>query len=458
MRDREPAFLARLRKAFGVASTAPLVFLGNFEVERQWGANELGLPTFNSPSSDVLVNRMDEFALTLAGPGDAVILKQRPDPDYVAYLESLGWRSPRPLVPAVSDPRQDVTADALADSVLLEELAGLRDQGAVIIAHGVSDREERLAEQTGLPLAAPSAAVCKAVNSKIYSRKLADRLQLRQPAGRWCDSLERWQEAAEWARGVLRDGGKVAVKDAYGVSGKGILQITEEARLDQLGRMFATRSERRSDDRLSVVVEEWVPKAADLNYQFTVGRDGSTRLDFVKEALTERGVHKGHLVPARITETDHKEIDSVARRVGEALAADGYFGVVGIDAMVDPEGGLYPLTEINARNNMSTYQESLLEMLAPAGVTALARHYDVVLRRPLPFAELRSVLGDLLLGPDSDGAGLIVNNFATVGSGLSAGGSGRLYGIVLGSDLDQVNTLDKQVTEALVQWQEGESA
>ncbi|MFF2328574.1 MULTISPECIES: ATP-grasp domain-containing protein [unclassified Streptomyces] len=441
-----------------MAPTAPLVFLGNFEVERQWGENEPGIPTFNFPSSDVLVNRMDEFTLNLAGPDDIVVLKRHPDADYLAYLEKLGRRLPRILTPEVSDPGRDVTADALADGRLLAELSGLRARGAMIVAHGVSAREERLSELTGLPLGAPTAAVCKAVNSKVYSRELADRLQLRQPAGRWCDSLETWQEAAEWARGLLRNGAEVAVKDAYGVSGKGILQITEEARLDQLSRMFTSRSERRSDNRLGVVVEEWVSKETDLNYQFSVGRDGSTRLDFVKEALTEKGVHKGHLVPARITAVHLEEINSAARSIGTALAADGYFGVVGIDAMIDPAGGLYPLTEINARSNMSTYQESLLEMLAPAGWTALARHYDVTLRRPLPFAELQGVLGDLLLGPDSDAGGLIVNNFATVGSGLSAGGSGRLYGIVLGSTLDQVNTLDKQITQALAPWQEGTSA
>jgi D-alanine-D-alanine ligase-like ATP-grasp enzyme len=458
MRDTEPDFLARLRTAFGVPSTAPLVFLGNFEVERQWGENEPGLPTFNSPSSDVLVNRMDEFALTLAGPNDVVVVKQTPDPGYVAYLTSLGWRPPRILTPAGSDPRRDVTADALDDAALIQQLADLRAKGAVLVAHGVSAREERLADKAGLPVAAPSAAVCKAVNSKIYSRKVADRLGLRQPPGRWCDSVDRWQEAAEWARGIVRGGGKVAVKDAFGVSGKGILQISDERRIDQLDRLFTARRDRRSDSRLGVVVEEWVTKSADLNYQFTVSRDGSTRLDFIKEALTDKGVHKGHLVPARTTAHMDKQIESAAHRIGDVLAEDGYFGVVGVDAMLDPDGGVYPLTEINARNNMSTYQETLLRLLAPEGGTALARHYDVVVRRPVPFTELREVLRDVLLTPGHGDGGLVVNNFATVGSGLSAGGSGRLYGLVLGSTLDEVNDVDKQVTESLARWQEGSTA
>ena len=42
------------------------------------------------------------------------------------------------------------------------------------------------------------------------------------------------------------------------------------------------------------MVEEWVAKAADLNYQLTVGRDGGVEFNFVKEAVTDQGVHKGH--------------------------------------------------------------------------------------------------------------------------------------------------------------------
>lgn len=454
MHDKAPAFLSRLRTSLSVRPAAPFVFLGNFEVEREWGKGEPGLPKFHSPSSDLVVNRMDEFALTLAGPGDVVVLKEEPDSDYVDYLTALGWQQPQVLVPAASDPTRDVTEDALADGGLLEDLTGLRDQGALIVAHGVSDRVERLSRECGLPLAAPAADVCKHVNSKIYSRRLAERLGLRQPAGRCCDSLERWSQTLPWAREVLRGGGKVAVKDAFGVSGKGILQISEVPRLDQLDRMFTQRSTRRGDHRLGVVVEEWVAKSADLNYQFTLARDGSVHLDFIKEALTENGVHMGHLVPARISAEVRDEIAAATVGMGQTLAADGYYGVVGVDAMLDPDGGLYPLTEINARNNMSTYQESLLELLPSSGVSALARHYPVVRPRPASFGAVRALLGDALLTSPDDGSGLLVNNFATVNSGITAGGAGRLYGILVGPDAETVSALDKRVTELLAQWQE----
>jgi phosphoribosylaminoimidazole carboxylase (NCAIR synthetase) len=457
MSDDVANFLTRLRGKLGVPSAAPLVFVGNFEVERHWGEGEPGLPTFNSPDSDLVVNRMDEFAMTLAGPDDVVVLKEAPDEGYLDYLTSLGWSRPRIVTPTTSDPRLDVTADALAAPELLRELGTLRDRGAVIVPHGVSSREESLAQASGLPLAGPPSAVCKAVNSKVYSRRLAEDLGLRQPAGRWCDGLDTWQEAVAWGAGVVGRGGRVAVKDAFGVSGKGILQIATHARLDRLDRMFASRADRLGHGRLAVVVEEWVDKSADLNYQFSLGRDGSVRMDFVKEALTENGVHKGHLMPARLSADIHAQLADTCRALGAALAADGYFGVVGVDAMLDPDGGLYPVTEINARHNMSTYQESMLELVGMSGRTALARHYPIASSRPVPFAELRTALGDTLLTGKSD-SGLLVNNFATCGAGRSGSGAGRLYGILVGPDMETVAALDGRVTDALTHWQESDAA
>ncbi|HEX9334355.1 MAG TPA: ATP-grasp domain-containing protein, partial [Pseudonocardiaceae bacterium] len=336
-------FTTRLKAAVREDRHAPLVFLGNFEVENRWGQGEVGLPTVGFASSNLMVNRMDEFALLLAGAGDCVVVKAAPDPDYLTFLRRLGIELPTVLVVATNHPERTVTEDALADPALIATLGGLRDQGAALFPHGVSEDEERLAAACGLPLAAPSSVVCKAVNGKVYSRRLADKLALRQPPGMACDSLAGWTDAVEWARTVIAAGRTIGVKDAYGVSGKGISVLRDERRLDQLARMVRSAVRRSGGDRLGLLVEEWVAKTTDLNYQFTVARDGTVCFDFVKEAVTEHGVHKGHRMPARLSPVQHAELVDTAARLGEHLAADGYYGVVGVDAMVDPDGGLYPV-------------------------------------------------------------------------------------------------------------------
>ncbi|MEU9329627.1 peptide ligase PGM1-related protein [Streptomyces canus] len=448
-------FTGRLKAALTGNPDVELVFLGNFEVEDQWARGEPGLPRLAFGSGSVIVNRMDEFALLLAGKGDHVVLKGEPDPDYLSHLEELGFDLPGLLVVERQDPGSTVTQDALEDRPVLRELGRIGARGGVVCAHGVSELEERLAERAGIALAAPPAVVCKAVNSKIYSRRLAGELGIRQARGWTCVSLAELDAAVDAARALLADGRRVVFKDAFGVSGKGIEVVEDERRLDRLHRMIGSRARKAGDDRAGLVVEEWVAKRADLNYQFTVGRDGRVHVDFVKEALTEGGVHLGHRIPARLTERQTAELTEVSRLLGGRLADDGYFGVVGVDAMVDPDGGLYPIVEINARHNMSTYQASIQEAFIGSGSTALVRRYPLRLGVPLPFGSLHRALADLLFDP-ARGTGLLINNHATVNAaappGERAPGAdfpGRLHGVVVADSADRAAALDDEVGRRL---------
>ena len=81
MTDGEASFSATLKAAVG-SPGAPFVFAGNFEVEDEWARDEPGLPRIGFRSNARVVNRMDEFALLLAGREDYVLLKAQPDPAY----------------------------------------------------------------------------------------------------------------------------------------------------------------------------------------------------------------------------------------------------------------------------------------------------------------------------------------------------------------------------------------
>ncbi|WP_222314388.1 ATP-grasp domain-containing protein [Streptomyces cavourensis] len=442
-------FMGRLRTALTGSPDAPLVLLGNFEVEEEWARDEPGLPRVAFTAGSAVVHRMDAFTLLLAGKNDHVVLKAAPDPDHLGYLEELGLDLPRVHTVSGGDPGQTVTRDALADPALQETLRALGPD-ARIVPHGTSVREEELSGLTGLPLGTPPAALCKAVNSKAYSRAVAEATGLRQATGWSCGNLTDLDAAFEEARFLLRVGRRVVVKDAFGVSGKGISVLADERRLDTLRRMIDRRAARSGDDRVVLVVEEWVDKTADLNYQFTLGRDGSVHFDFVKEAITEDGVHKGHRFPARLTTLQLDAVRHAVEVLGRRLAADGYFGVVGVDAMTDPQGGLYPVVEINARHNMSTYQTRLQERFLGPGSHALARHYPVRLRTPLAFGRLRTLLGELLF--TGSGSGLLVGNFATVNAAATEDGTpyeGRLHGLLIGDSPRSLERTDEAITARL---------
>jgi hypothetical protein len=445
----------RLRLDLTGSACTPLVLLGNFEVENRWAVDEPGLPTVQFAGSRAIVNRMDEFGLLLGGEGDYVVLKAPPDEDYLEYLSSLGIGLPAVLSVRDQDPRHVVTEDVLADPDLPATLTRLAGAGGRLWPHGVSDLEERLAEQCGLPLASAPAAVCKTVNSKIYSRLAAAAAGLRVPAGGVCRDLDELAVECERARAWLARGRTVVLKDAYGVSGKGILVASEQRQLDQVQAMCTRRSARRGNRRVSIVVEEWLPKRTDLNYQFTIDRAGSVRFDFVKEALTANGVHLGHRMPALLNCGQRDELADSVTALGTRLAADGYYGIVGVDALITADDVLYPVIEINARNNMSTYQERLRHVFCTSDQTVLAKYYPVRLNQPVPFSEVRDCLGELLMTPGS-GSGLLVNNFATLNAadpgGADPGGpsfEGRLYGIVIAGSAGEAAQIDAEAASRL---------
>jgi phosphoribosylaminoimidazole carboxylase (NCAIR synthetase) len=450
-------FLEGVKSACAGDPRASFVLLGNFEVETEWATDEIGLPSVGGASAaNAVVNRMDEFALLLAGKADHVVLKTAPDPGYLAYLEDLGLDLPGILVADEQDPANTVSQDALRSPRLRAELSALASQGAYLLPHGMSVLEEELCADTGLTPALPPAALTKSVNSKIYSRRAAAALGLKLAPGWECETVEDFAEAARQAAGSLADGRRIGVKDAFGVSGKGIVVVDDARRLEQLVRMVTRRAERSGDPRLAVVVEEWADKDADLNYHFTLARDGSVRFDFVKEAITDKGVHKGHRMPARITAAQHAEIERSAALLGARLAADGFHGLVGVDAITTKDGGLLPVIEINARSNMSTYQVALQERFLTGESIAVARQYDLAATRRIPFERLRERLGDALFDAHR-GRGLLVNNYATVNAAAPAEDpaeqarthQGRLYGLLIARSEQELAELDHAVTEGV---------
>ncbi|MFD5087458.1 ATP-grasp domain-containing protein [Kitasatospora sp. NPDC058406] len=451
--DPAPAggFTARLKSALVGDPTARFVYLNNFEVERVWGVGEPRLPGTGLSFSSATVNRIEEVGVLLADEHDVVVLKEAVDPGYAAYLRALGAAEGVHLTMDLNRPERSVTEDALDSPRLLESLRALADGRTYLMPLGISEEEERLALAAGLPLAGPTAAVCKHVNGKIFSRELVDASGLTAVPGSVCRTLGELEEALDTH--LVEGGSRVVVKESLGVSGRGMVVLDEPKRAEQLLRMIARRA--GTDRRVSVVVERWIEKQADLNYQFVVGRGGEVRFETVKTALTENGVHRGHVFPPALRTDQVDELRTAAEVIGKELAAAGYFGLAGVDALLAADGTLYPCLEINARFNMATYQNRIAERLIRDGQFALATTFDLQPARVHGFDEVRAALGELLLdGADraADGArGVLINNFATLNATLLAGGKpyGRLYAVCVGDDEQDVRRT-RERTETLL--------
>jgi glutathione synthase/RimK-type ligase-like ATP-grasp enzyme len=427
------AYIRALKTALTGTPDASLVLLCNFEVEAQWSSGHIGLPGLIGHAHNPMVARMEELGVLLAGPDDHLVLSQPLDPAYRDYLIGIGCPPPTIHVPERARPGRNTTDNLLDSPLLLDRLRRLANEGAYLLPMGTGRLEQRVAEITGLPLAVPDAATFERVNSKIYSRRITEELGLRPVPGRCVESVAELADALAHYRERL----PVVVKEAYGVSGKGLLVLDTGAKSDRLLAMVRRRTAKSGDDRLDLVVEEWLPRRHDLNYQVTIDRSGTPNLDFVKRALTAGGVHKGHIIPAGLDEAHLDVIRQAAAAVGKRLAADGFTGVVGIDAILAEDQTLYPVLEINARLNMSTYQGGVCELFQPAGSVAQALHFD--LTGPRDFASIGHSLKPLLDGR------LIVTCVGTV----NAATPGRLYALLVAPDMAGLEALDAEARRLL---------
>lgn len=444
-------YLRALKRAVTGDPATPLVFLCNFEVEQRWATGFPGLPAPAFSMTGPLVTRMEELGALLAGPDDHLIAQHPLDPGFLDYVRSLGLEPPTVLV-TDGPPAESTAARAATSPELLATLRGLAARGARLMPMGLADDGVTLAERSGLPVAAPDLATVVRVNSKIYSRRLVEDTGLRAIPGWCCETVGEFADLMATVGDRCSPDSALVVKDAYGVSGKGLVVLDDPAKARRVVRAATARAKRRDDERLHVVVETWLPKRADLNYQLTVDVHGEVRLDFVKEALTRNGVHMGHISPAELDAGQHDEIRHAADVVGKALHADGFTGVVGVDAVVAADGAVYPVLEINARFNMSTYQGGVLEVLADRLPASLAAQHTLRLSEPMAFADVRTALGPLA-EIDPVRGGVVVTCFGTVNAMADRHPGepfeGRLYFIALGPDRAAVTELAAATRTAL---------
>ncbi|GIP63141.1 ATP-grasp domain-containing protein [Virgibacillus pantothenticus] len=445
------SFTNKLKNSLVNNENARFIYINNFEVEEQWShSNIFKLPNISLGSSNVIVNRMEEMGLFLASERDFLILKDQVNTDYLTYLKEQGFKIPKLLTVKENNPSLNITESILNSKSTIEELKSLKGKDFYLMPFGTSSLEEELSELVGIPLATPPSIICQTVNSKIYSRSLNEIAHLNQIPGYNCETIKELIIGFEKLKHYLQKG-KLVIKDAMGVSGKGLVVIDSEKKFDQYLNLIKRTYERNSSKLFKMVIERWLDKKFEINYQFIVSKDGDVIYNFEKESIVVNGVHHGHIMPSNLTLSQINQLKDTANIIGKYLHKSGYFGVVGVDALVDKENNVYPNLEINARFNMTTYQSLIQEKYLQGNKVALAKKTTIELMNKLEFQRVKSHLGKLLF-KDAQGTGVMITNFATVNAAFQNKGShfkGRLYYMIIEKDFNSLHQLEEELMDKL---------
>ena len=202
---------------------------------------------------------------------------------------------------------------------------------------GASRLIARFAAKRGIHYEMPSWDVVREVNSKRYSFENSPKLP-------GAELLTSETQAQNWVKSIP---GQKVLKTCFGVSGKGHL-IFEE--LNANVRSFLHREWQKG---LPVIGEPWVNRSLDFSTQWIIDKHQHiTYLGATTCVNDGRGQYRSTIVHPKTHEFPFlSEHQSCAKHVLAKMASAGFFGNVGIDAMIY-DSKLHPIVEINARKTM----------------------------------------------------------------------------------------------------------
>jgi hypothetical protein len=307
----------------------PITYLNNTDFEFELANPQLSI--FQSWEQHLLCQQLQYLPLLYANPEDTVAVSAFPTVAFLKEIQQLKWRNHEPL----------------AHLVNWEEKFAFKGQTCLV--WGASQQMHRWAQEREMHYPfSTDWEIIREINSKAFSHCysiLPEAALLADVA-----ELERWLQRVK---------GKKVIKTCFGLSGKGNRLISQNA-LNSSLLLFCNKE--WNEGRV-MIGEPWLDKVFDFSSQWIIHSQGSHELLGLTVFETdEKGMYLGTLAGNKEKifgsflsyASDHQVF---AKKVLTDLAQKGFFGYVGIDALIYRLGEkicLYPIVEINARQTMSS--------------------------------------------------------------------------------------------------------
>ncbi|MDA1017769.1 MAG: hypothetical protein O3A00_25345 [Planctomycetota bacterium] len=214
----------------------------------------------------------------------------------------------------------------------------------------------------------PALDVVERVNSRRFSFGLECDLSTGLP---WATQVDSIEDLAKAVRSIAREGCRWVAKAEFSMSARErIIGVGP-----QLSENESNWARRRLQHGGVLFVEPWVQILHEWGLQFEIPRLGSPAFLGLTRLLTdEAGRYCGSVVACDSGNDRqyHASLVEVAQQVADRIQRLGYFGPLGIDAVVyhDPSGRnaepqLRPIQDINARYTMGRLCLGLRRLLQP---------------------------------------------------------------------------------------------
>jgi len=314
--------------------------------------------------------------LWFAEEGDAIVLMDAPDPDFVEHVTGLIGVDPSRLRFHVMSSRWkggNFDAWSLLDKGFQDALVADAVAANEVVALWPSTEIGWLVKSLEIEHKVPGAAFMREgggalSNSKVLFRALAAGAGVSVPIGGVCRSTE---DAFRLSGHLLHEGHAFVVKRDYGGGGAGNeIVYAQRLEVSHAGHASAEAVEATSESLHAywerrwqwassygthpVVVEAFVPDARTLYVEVMCG-DNGVGTGKIGELKFEDGQITREVFPAQeIPTTVLVQLQNAADRLARVYLAAGYRGRLSLDSVVTSDGRIF-FTEVNARFTSSTH-------------------------------------------------------------------------------------------------------
>lgn len=350
-------FQKYIESALGV--DAPIVWVLDVHPEQCWNVNHPKTVLADREKVGIL-NNLDEVLLLVARPQDYIVVRKWPDKVFEKGKD-VSWVNRNLIVLENGHQHAIPLPNLILDSKnTIGILSKLKEKHGVVglMAFGNTFREEIICQKTGLTLLGAPHRVCSRVNSKSYARKILPQLGIPYVPGISCNTVDDILKAYQ----MIKHEKPIAVKDSYGVSGKGIHVFYNDSDFQNWLHCLERRDSTRQFS-ISFMVEPWLDVSETFNHSFILYPDGSHEFLSLKGCVIDKGRHRKHYQPTHSAHLFAEDIQRCHGQLAKHLHNEGYHGIVGLDGIITRNGQCFPVVDINARINWSSLQLPLQNKL-----------------------------------------------------------------------------------------------
>ncbi len=427
-------------------------------MESEWALPENAeMP--NKGIRQVIFHHFEEILLASIGPSNIAILRKEPDPEFTDYLKGLGLELPTILEAGESSAKPWLPTSQLViqNPSLIRFLSKQVSEGkvAVLESFGVSGIIEQIANLSGLSLPSAGTKVSKFISRKSFSQTISKKLGIHVPDGEICSSAKEILEAIKLVR-FRNKGCSVVIKPDLGAAGKGQLIINRTQDVDRINDMIS--KEYLEAHGPAFTVERWFSKSLTLAYEIEINQyEYEPESIILRQALKDsENRDYGYVYPADVKDKVLKNVQEAARILAAELRVKHqYHGPVRCDALLLPDGCLFPILELNARHSFFYFIDLLHARLAPESIGLFCWFF---FRSPghLRFGEFmkKTIGNDLMFHLDKQ-EGVIVPIWSTVTATENIKAEKaepplrRLFALILARTLDTARSMADKLRKNL---------